>query len=47
MNKTILVAEDEGLLRRLIERVLVKNGYTVVFTKMGKVRLYIFGTSFD
>ena len=39
MSKTILVAEDEGLLRRLIERVLVKNGYTVVLAHDGKEAL--------
>ena len=41
MNKTILVAEDEGLLRRLIERVLVKNGYTVVLAQDGKEALQL------
>lgn len=39
MSKTILVAEDEGLLRRLIQRVLVKNGYTVVLAQDGKEAL--------
>ena len=36
MSKTILVAEDEGLLRRLIERVLIKNGYNVVLAQDGE-----------
>ena len=35
-GKTILVAEDEGLLRRLIERVLTKHGYTVVLAQDGE-----------
>ena len=39
MSKTILVAEDEGLLRRLIERVLVKNGYNVVLAQDGEEAL--------
>ena len=39
MSKTILVAEDEGLLRRLIERVLIKNGYTVVLAQDGEEAL--------
>ena len=39
MSKTILVAEDEGLLRRLIERMLVKNGYTVVLAQDGQEAL--------
>lgn len=43
MSKTILVAEDEGLLRRLIERVLVKNGYTVVLAQDGEEALQLLG----
>ena len=39
MSKTILVAEDEGLLRRLIERVLIKNGYNVVLAQDGEEAL--------
>ena len=41
MSKTILVAEDEGLLRRLIERVLVKNGYTVLLAHDGTEALQL------
>jgi len=39
MSKTILIAEDEGVLRRLIERVLLKNGYTVVLAQDGREAL--------
>ena len=39
MSKMILVADDEGLLRRLIERVLMRNGYTVVLAKDGEEAL--------
>ena len=39
MSKTILVADDEGLLRRLLERVLMRNGYTVVLAKDGEEAL--------
>ena len=39
MSKKVLVAEDEGLLRRLIQRVLVKNGYTVVLAQDGQQAL--------
>ena len=35
MSKTILVAEDEGLLRRLIERVLMREGHTVILAEDG------------
>lgn len=35
MSKKVLIAEDEGLLRRLIERVLTKHGYTAVLAQDG------------
>ena len=41
MMKTILVAEDEGLLRALIERVLTKHGYTVVLAQDGEEALQL------
>lgn len=39
MSKKVLIAEDEDLLRRLIERVLVKNGYTVILAEDGQQAL--------
>ena len=39
MSKTVLIAEDEGLLRRLIERVLTKHGCSVVLAQDGQEAL--------
>ena len=39
MSKKVLIAEDEGLLRRLIERVLTKRGYSVVTAQDGQEAL--------
>ena len=44
MTKTILIADDEVLLRTLLERVLKRHGYTVIAVSNGERALEVLQT---
>jgi two-component system, response regulator YesN len=44
MTKTILIADDEVLLRTLLERILKRHGYTVIAVSNGKRALDVLQT---